>query len=86
MRVWLRTEKKSMSFPREDILFLYDWVDVFGQKRRCEDRRHIADGCCNFTFAKVKNNMKNTFVKVIFCVSLHFEKVNQYDARGLSTA
>lgn len=49
-------------------------------------RREIADGCCDFTFAKVKNNMKNTFVKVNFCVSLHFEKVNQYDARGLSTA
>lgn len=49
-------------------------------------RRRIADGCRNFTFAKVKNNIKNTFVKVNFCVSLHFEKVNQYDARGLSTA
>lgn len=24
-----------MSFPREDILFLYDWVDVFGQKKDC---------------------------------------------------
>ena len=49
-------------------------------------RRNIADGCCNFTFAKVKNSTKNTFVKVNFCVSLHFEKVNQYDARRLSTA
>ena len=33
-----------MSFPREDILFLYDWVDVFGQKRRFEDRRHTVEG------------------------------------------
>lgn len=28
--------------------------------------REIADGCRDFTFAKVKNNMKNTFVKVNF--------------------
>lgn len=29
-------------------------------------RQEIADGCCNFTFAKVKNSTKNTFVKVNF--------------------
>lgn len=56
------------------------------ERLRSHHRRRIADGCRNFTFAKVKNNIKNTFVKVNFCVSLHFEKVNQYDARGLSTA
>lgn len=34
-----------MSFPREDILFLYDWVYVFGsEKRLCGDRRHTAEG------------------------------------------
>lgn len=66
----------------------YQYVAIISKKAhrthqegaKSHHRRDIADGCCDFAFAKVKNNMKNTFVKVNFCVSLHFEKVNQYDA------
>lgn len=62
------------------------WPTTHQEGAKSHHRQEIADGCCNFTFAKVKNNTKFAFVKVNFCVSLHFEKVNQYDARGLSTA
>ena len=38
-----------------------------------------------FAFIKVKNDIIFTFRKVKICVSLHFEKVNCYDTRRLST-
>lgn len=71
----------------------YQYVAIISKKAhrthqegaKSHHRREIADGCYDFTFAKVKNNMKNTFVKVKIYVSLHFEKVNCYDARRLST-
>ena len=52
----------------------YQYVAIISKKAhrthlegpKSHHRRDIADGCCNFTFAKVKNNMKNTFVKVNF--------------------
>ena len=40
--------------------------------------------CAGFAFGKVKKDMKFTFVKANYFVSLHFEKVNNYDTRRLS--
>lgn len=57
------------------VLFVgYQYVAIISKKAhrtrqegpKSRHRRNIADGCCNFTFAKVKNNTKNTFVKVNF--------------------
>lgn len=37
-----------------------------------------------FAFGKVKKDVKFTFAKANYFVSLHFEKVNNYDTRRLS--
>ena len=58
------------------VLFVgYQYVAIISKKAhrthqegaKSHHRREIADGCCNFTFAKVKDNTKNTFVKVNIC-------------------
>jgi hypothetical protein len=46
-----------------------------------------AKGDCRqvaFAFGKVRKDAKFTFAKANYFVSLHFEKVNNYDTRRLS--
>lgn len=75
-----------MSSTIEDMPFILHGKRAHEEGPKSHHHRSIAEEYCNFTFAKVKNNVKNTFVKVNYFISLHFEKVNKNDAGRLSTA